>query len=131
MDIEQQVCSLELSKKLLTLGVKQNSSSFYWAISHLNNKYKDTRIHYTYEIEYLECTGWIVEIIAVAFTVAELGEMLLDWHESIKRADKDWVCIIRHKNSDINDHSFATTEADARAKMLIHLIENKLIEIPE
>jgi hypothetical protein len=39
----------------------------------------------------------------------------------------DWVCIFRHKHKDTNDHSFAETEANARAKMLIYLINNKLI----
>ena len=57
--------------------------------------------------------------------------MLPDWTETIKRASDDWVCIVRHKNNNRNDHAFDEKEVNARAKMLIYLIENKLIEFKD
>jgi hypothetical protein len=117
MIIEQQVCSLELAKRLKELGVKQESL-FYWQFFPGHNFIihdKDKSNHYETETY-------------SAFTVAELGEMLPDWNESVKRAYKDWVCIIRNKNTDINWHSFGETEANARSKMLIYLLENGLIK---
>ena len=132
MELSEQVVSLDLAKRLKELGVKQESSFYYDYAPHVNNgKPLDDPI-----ISFWRLPPWCAfgnrpnkDDFVSAFTVAELGELLPDWQETVKRADKDWVCIIRHKNSDINDHSFAQTEADARAKMLIHLIENKLMDI--
>lgn len=56
--------------------------------------------------------------------LAELGEMLPIWTECIKTdAELTWQIV------DDSREQFAKTEADARAKMLIHLIESKLINI--
>lgn len=132
MNLELQVCSLELAKRLKELGVKQESY-FLWIIADHPNESSGTpfvehrgALEGSYDKTPV-CDGWTLTSWS-AFTVAELGEMLPDWTETVKRADEDWVCIIRHKHNDINDHSFAETEVDARAKMLIYLLENKLHE---
>ncbi len=128
MEIKQSVVNLELSKKIEKLGVKQDSLwwwfvdgceahstlplSFYLAMERINeNDYK----YYS------------------AFTVAELGEMLPEscWSKSgetisaleISKTDGKWW--ISYNDEFIQ----ADTEANARAKMLIHLIENKLMEV--
>src|ERR1051325_10817319 len=62
MQLEQQVCSLELAKRLRELGVKQESY-FYWFFEEYNHEPVGWRIQ-TEEGDYS------------AFTVAELGEML-------------------------------------------------------
>ena len=62
-----------------------------------------------------------------AFTVAELGEMLPVYFSSEKHT-KEWLAGIV-KQGVPNEMGAGLTEADARAKMLIYLIENKLIPI--
>ena len=75
-----------------------------------------------------------------AFTVAELGEMLPDEYpgdsESILMCfkvsgGKEWSkWYVRYQKDDLEEtiHTeFAGTEADARAKMLIYLLENNLL----
>ncbi len=117
MQIENQVCSLELAQRLKELNVKQKS-----LISWQHNPQEN---RYYLNISFMGDLG--VDEIA-AFTVAELGELLPDWTESCKRMKDDWICIVRHKHNNTNDHFFGETEADARAKMLIFLLENGLIK---
>jgi hypothetical protein len=108
MKLENQVCSLELSKKLNELRVKQDSLFYYHSDSHKiwTNKHPEG---YSYS----------------AFTVAELGELLGYWISTRKLLDNYWRCICHvidyeHEIIDLN-------EANARAKMLIHLIEKGLL----
>lgn len=124
MNIEQQVCSLELAKRLKELGVKQESL-FYWfrniglrfypaqkeTIKHFNLKYSTS-----------------------AYTVAELGEMLPvkinEYDLFIKKFcyDNKVEWSIGYNGNHILCSCNTDTEANARAKMLIYLLENKLIE---
>jgi hypothetical protein len=78
-------------------------------------------------------TGIEEEYVA-AFTVAELGEMLppilhlngpFGW-SSFKSDAGEWLCKAEYYASADQE---AESEADARAKMLIYLLENKLITI--
>jgi hypothetical protein len=128
MKLEDQVCSLELSKKLKELGVKQESL-FYWSKLSIQKEHKlefRTNI-FTQEIILADCTDYIS-----AFTVSELGEMLPIWSETARRSTDDWVCISRfHPDPDNNYYNFGKSEANARAQMLIYLIENKLMEVNE
>jgi hypothetical protein len=118
MKLEDQVCSLELAKQLRELDVKQESLFCYQPIE--NEKPSVWPRNFNLD----EFAHPSEDERIAAYTVAELGELLPEWSEILKRAKKDWVCIVRHKISDLNDHSFGKTEADARAKMLIHLLEN-------
>lgn len=76
MKIEEQVCSLELAKKLKSLNVKQESLYYWW--QHCN------KVHQGYEKEKPEYKwvlqpyfkGLAIDNAYSAFTVAELGEML-------------------------------------------------------
>ncbi len=130
MDLKNRVVNLELSKKLKELGVKQDS---YWLweewIERAHTPYKSYIVREkrdftppsTIRIEYVS-----------AFTVAELGEMLpIDYCYSYK-TKQGWECKIileedRHNGDDIFIE-YADTEANARAKMRIYLIKNKLIK---
>jgi len=109
MKLEQQVCNLELAKRLKKLGVKQESL-WIWAYGKIC-WYKENEPN-SYS----------------AFTVAELGEMLkcrgIYFNQCINPRAKSWVIIDKEKATILSD----IDEADARAKMLIHLIENKLIK---
>ena len=124
MQLSDQVCSLELARRLKELGVKQESC-FYWC--NVNNwEYKSILRYCENATEReLRLSGFAIS----AFTVAELGEMLPVWQDSCKREINEWH--VRVFEKDIIHNSFHETEADARAKMLIYLIENKLMEVPK
>jgi hypothetical protein len=74
MELEKQVCSLELARKLKELGVKQESL-FYWVGEEKDNLFLSQQTKFIYgsapdlsEAEY--------PFVYSAFTVVELGEML-------------------------------------------------------
>lgn len=131
MKLEDQVCSLELAKRLKELSVKQTSLCFW-------NKYADEFELYSWGNV---SAGTFLESYS-AFTVAELGEMLPRLIET-KNSEFPF-----YYNRSSREHSYyksyyitdagryfhneiAEKEADARAKMLIHLLENKLMEPPK
>jgi hypothetical protein len=131
MPLEKQVCSRELAKRLEELGVKQESL-FWWG---------ESKLTYTGGLtSQAQLNGGIS-----AFTVAELGEMLPDEinipsKNGKPRSHNHWLRFGRYRvsvnrfwcaypggNTRTNLEERADTEADARAKMLIYLLENKLI----
>jgi hypothetical protein len=117
MEIEKQVCSFELAKRLKELGAKQESL-FYWLSDATT---KD-------ELRVIAGDDFRAKSPACvcAFTVAEFGEMLRVAHCAFRSGniwDKhQWEC-----SYGVSKTTLATTEADARAAMLIYLFENKLI----
>ena len=115
MKLKDQVCSLELAKRLKELGVEQDA---YFCWGKFEGKswelYEDS-----YAGTYLDT---VCEEIISAFTVAELGELLNNFKAS-KNAHYhkfylECVCV---KESD-------TSEANARAKMLIQLVEKGIVK---
>lgn len=124
MKLESQVCSLELAKKLKALGVKQKSYA-YWIEGKLLAIGEEN-----------PATYWSVPYIS-AFTVAELGEML---PRTIRKGQTYYAPTIwfgeqtTYINYDNREGSklnpIAGSEADARAKMLCYLLENKLVTLP-
>ena len=135
MNLEQQVASLDLCKRLKALGVKQESA-FYWRIRG-GELLTDARLSDKAFLDEnkAEVQGWF---IYSAFTVAELGEILPDFYQcSWKPSKNEWVCgkmeegfvdlvSFRFNCSEIG---ICHTEADARAKMLIYLIEQGIINL--
>ena len=128
MELEQQVCSLDLSKKLKELSVEQDSA-FYW--TNITDKYG---IKLKSEVVYWEPTsefnnGKTDDILkkyySSAFTVAELGVLLPPFYKSHRFFDL-WYCEYTDQYNHV-ERCIDDTEADARANMLIYLIENKLI----
>lgn len=148
MKLEQQVCSLEPAKKLKELGVKQESL-FYWYQEKGDYEPKIKQPNSVYDwghqLDYADATlDKEVSELCSAFTVAELGEMLpasitiggevmMLCVYSIKTESfpNNWLVVYEtdYPYRDENKHSkaFMNTEADARAKMLIWLIENKYL----
>ena len=133
MKIEYQVCSLELAKKLKELGVKQESL-FWWFES---KDKKETLLCFDAKLpnEYI----YDFEKNYSAYTCSELGEMLPDAVASYRyrtEPDEDpniWACIkyVEGEHSKYDWVCHAPTEADARAKMLIYLLENKFLTLPQ
>lgn len=133
--------SLELSKRLKELGVAQESDCFSrWIerreIGAIGKKFK-------WEIEGFRSSEVRGEPIR-AFSVAELGVALPStiitepdetyyWLASDKRSGKEegsWMCSYG-ENGKCHIEEYAPNEADARAKMLIYLLENNLITVEE
>lgn len=136
MKLEDQVCSLELSKRLKELGVRQ-SSLFHWHIHPITDQYCIGLIADG------NCSGSMKPFSA--FTVAELGEILPTkflWidKQQIESSNNVYLNIRKLPNSwdiyysDLDDTGFRweeysyVSEANARAKMLIYLIEKGLLK---
>lgn len=131
--LTQQVTSLEWSKTLKALGLKQESVCGWrfqnpfssappiWLVRHCSASEE-----------------WIGDESYAAYTVAELGEILPDGFYSLKDSGggvlpKLWAAYSfadtlkdEHATSHIE---LADTEANARAAMLEYLIKNKLITL--
>lgn len=123
MTLENQVCSLELAKRLKELGVKQDGSLFvhlktkhakgvYFAADHIRNVLSDPGVNW--------CAAW---------TVAELGEMLPSRISSY-RLGLAYACEGGESSGCLPDYKVLVrdTEADSRAAMLIYLIEQGIIK---
>lgn len=107
---EDFVCSLQLANKLKKLGVNQRSLFCYDLVQGLNfswqnGEYNDPYFH------------------TAAFTVSELGQML---PKSFKTWQKGGYWIFNVKQECVG---FKEKEVNARAKMLIYLLENNLLNI--
>ena len=126
MKLENQVCSLELAKKLKELGVKQEGL-FKW---HSKLDGKGNRV-YT-EIVYLPIKQ--MEQDYSAFTVAELGEMLPNSIDKfvmviMKMNKGTWVC---GYYKDLKEMFYEVGDkilVNAMAKMLIWLIEQGKVKV--
>jgi len=130
MKLESQVVSLELSKRLKELGVKQGSL-FTWVESiGANETYDDGTKNGEYKLTRFD--GAVSNFHAMgfeskehpmfsAFTVAELGEMLPHMIQKPPKTGDGKKWYVAPTNG------FFETEADARAALLIYLLENKLI----
>ena len=153
MKLEEQVCNLELAKKLKELGVEQDS---LWGWSKLEFKPAEKGVIASYD----KSINWNVylyrpEAITIkfqklpesysAFTVAELGEMLPNYIKldigipylfEYREGEKPF----RYYKIEYSNFEKPTTtkpfcreqnltEANARAKMLIYLLENGLIGV--
>lgn len=107
MKLSEQVVSLELAKKLKELGYPQESL-WYW-----NSNGEIRRVDGFFDDD--------SKFIAVAPTVAELGEKLPMFTKSWNRGPH-WIC-----SESVSGNKWVTgedIEANARAKMLIWLVEN-------
>ena len=120
MTLEQQVVSFPLARKLKEVGVKQESY-FWWNFN-----------------DHAPEQGWFLddenlayskEHTVSAFTSGELGEMLPGMIASYgfttrKYADGMFKCSYGQ-----NIRRVADTEANARASLLIHLIEQGIYKV--
>lgn len=122
LELEKQVCSLELARKLKELGVKQESL-FYWT----NDSLRGWELRR--DGESFENSPWspcFEDGDLSAFTVAELGKML---PQGITTNGKGTITNLPGSNITMPSIK-AKNEADARALILIDLLENNLISLP-
>lgn len=152
MKLEDQTTSLELSKKLKELGVKQESL-FYWkpfySITNDTEIIWDGGFNVIYSPKTFS-TGqevfkpWYSEMKRLegmkvsAFTASELGELLpyqIDgawlWLQKDPPIQGGWA-IVYSKNVEFDNPlciERGDTEVNVRAKMLIYLLENSLITL--
>lgn len=133
MKVEEQVCSLELSKRLKELGVKQESLWWWvqrWGRTCFTVKEKEWTLTERNTINGRPCFP--------AFSIAELGKMLPHKIEGGLgeylltcgiNSDGRWcVEYVDYNRNDSNYSKVDTSEANARAKMLIELIENGYVK---
>jgi hypothetical protein len=147
MKLENQVTNLELSQKLKELGVKQEYQKGDWCYENVEGGRLLLVINV--EEEYLSVVFPFAKppndqdpvkmrhSLVKAWTVAELGEMFsevkigsmsenfymqIGYEMFWKKYENGTKVIDKHSELD-------KSEANARAKMLIYLLENKLIKI--
>ena len=128
MKLEDQVCSLEMAKKLKELGVKQESLFGWYEYTCDVDKKSSGNAYIAYcdcveEHEDSDASSYFhSKLIASAFTVAELGEMLKEseWRLPYVRENGRWW------TGGFDDEPTSDTEADARAKMLVWVMECEL-----
>lgn len=139
MKLEQQVCSLDLAKRLKELGVNQDSIYIWTTRTEPATLWSLDR----YEEHFGDDIGSGYDEFP-SFTVAELGEMLpesvnpkndYEYFLEIGHDSYGWYIVYRSEPdeerimSDLGEILRDDSEANARAKMLIYLIENNLIKI--
>ncbi len=150
--IENHVVNLAFSKRLKELGVKQESE-FYWVKVKEDGEYFIARKG---NIAYHHATHKVYEMYS-AFLSSEIGEILpseIVWEIgkeerqnfviprprvlllplNVRRYPHFWM--ISYSDTSTNPEfrvfgheEYAETEADARAKMLIYLIKNSIIDV--
>jgi hypothetical protein len=130
MQLERQVCSVELARELKELGVRQESH-FWWSRSWIASgnslDWKLCRFGETFN-ESTRCS---------AFSAAELGEMLppdnaLQRKEIVRENCLEVQWTAYHLLGDGSELIFerGNTEADARAKLLIYLLKKEMLPRP-
>ena len=123
MTLEEICCSLELAKKLKELGVKQES--YFW---HTVPKKNEERIYHP--IVWIHLDDATYEWYS-AFTTAELGEILFNHLYEISTEENGNDFNQEKYYLSTKDHGIgfmADTEVNARAKMIIYLIENGIVK---
>lgn len=131
MNLEQLVCSLDLAKRLKELGVKQESLYFWVDDLGLSPPYVWQTNNFPQKIKNYMCS---------AFNICELGDLLPDnlcidkAHPNLfiaKGTQKEGSWTIGYSTMSDAITTFYTEEnlANAMARLLIHLIENKIMMI--
>lgn len=126
--LESQVCSLDLAKKLKELGVKQESLFGWYGTEYQKNETDIPQVHLMGSGDEM---SWHYTLCS-AFTASELGEMLPECCEHYQtprgtraREKGKWKTTSEFA---VTHPAHAETEADARAKMLIHLLETGIVK---
>lgn len=138
MKLENQVSSLELSKRLKALGVKQDGY-FQWCYgADVDPGNEEEAISKRWELDKHDGALGMFSLYdsCSAFTCSELGEMLPNDFLSGRDGNEFVCCFNQNEERDVDqkfEDCFLDTweddrEVNARAKMLIHLIESGLVK---
>jgi len=152
MPLENQVVSLELAKKLKELGI--NQESLWWWYNDFSDSSPCCQSSVTFDSHWFQdkspmvwrCTkcGNIIKKedistvdnfvirkkgIYSAYTCAELCEMLPFYRLMVVRSGDKKECTITDEDTSVQGYGKNLT--NAMAKMLIYLIENKLVDIKD
>lgn len=139
MNIESQVCSLQLAKRLKELNVKQDSL-FVWEY------FDDSCYAVKYNVHAALPNNFNNVAWFSAYTVGELDNLLPDavCFGLPKKGEKQYYSIIYSKHGN-NYHAniinipvskmipeiISNNPADTKALLLIKLIENELMDVPK
>lgn len=126
MKLDQQVVSMELAKRLKELGVIGTALFWYQG----RPEELETERGYAGPLYVRDLLGAYMqtENLVAAFTVAELGEMLIG--RSLPFYDDgEWKSDGYYDAPSGRERITAETEAECRGRELAYLIENKLIEV--
>ena len=130
MEIEDQIVSLELAKKLKALGIRQYSF-FFWRKSHYDKDVLAWRVALYPAMlkDFHKCS---------AFTVSELAAMLpcdkMFWNiakrDYIENTPDDYVVSVAKGTSKFAGiiNTFDVKLSDAMAKMIIKLLDKNLLD---
>jgi hypothetical protein len=134
MEMEFQVANRDLSKQLMEMGVKQDSE-FYWEMT--GDNITTGRPEWTLRRGRFRTDFKTDQYSFSAFTVAELGEILPFSFCAVRTKPGELWRLIYHdsrmeytggaKGFRLDEYD-SNTEADARAKMLIHLIKKGIVK---
>lgn len=113
MELENQVVSLELAKRLKELGVKQESV-FKWVWHDWNLE----------TVVYQPADNLGLQQYS-AFTVAELGSIIRTYTKHLNVLPAPYDDFFNEYEHSV----WAEHEADTRAKMLCYLLENKFLKL--
>jgi hypothetical protein len=146
MELEKQVCNLELAKKLKELGIKQESL-FYWNEGININDEQEEVNHICLLNHNQTFSHWK---FYSAFTIAELGEFLPKQIKSSNQTgflfydfeaeELSYICLGHNEYGNyryplvLNSQQLifdGKEEVNSRAKALIYLIENDLIKVED
>jgi hypothetical protein len=113
MKLELQVCLIDQAEKLNLLGLNQKAANYFWDLA-------DGELYRS-----VDASAADIGCVA-AWTVAEMGLLLpLEYYVRTRDFDyDDWVC---YDSDDDNLLGSYKTEAEAKAAILIHLLETQLI----
>lgn len=123
MTLESQVVSLSLAKKLKELGAEQESI-YFWRVPNDTKREKNAGAYLMRADQNIAETKFFDYY--AAFTVAELEYMLIgDGELIVSHFSGEWQVQVVGKGQ-----VYSSLPADSRAKMLIYLLENKLLSTP-
>ena len=134
--IEKQVTSLDLSQQLKEAGYLQEGY-FWWVKNHIGNFHMCRKSRdYFIEIKN-DAVAFHSDKYYVAPTVAELGERLpgyllnktglmshcleIEKHDDLDKIESWYICYQPVEDNKKAIEAYASTEADARAKIYLHL----------
>jgi hypothetical protein len=145
MQLEDQVCTVAQSQKFYTLGIINAWLS--WSVDQENNCWSLSKLKVEAG-ELINKANNINRIFYPAFTVAELGLMLpynfLNAAAAKRKFKGSWLHVWKCPEETVDEAflgwgyrvikdeaTFTKTEAEARAAVLLHLLETNQITIEE